>query len=68
MAMRKWSVRSRLSMRRDFSRASWSGEKKMGANQLCIGLSVNSVLSFPRNFVFQEMGYKALANWKEERS
>ncbi len=40
----------------------------MGANQLCIGLSVNSVLSFPRNFVFQEMGYKALANWKEERS
>jgi len=25
-------------------------------------------VSFPRNFVFQEMGYKALANWKEERS
>jgi hypothetical protein len=25
-------------------------------------------LSFPRNFVFQEMGYKAPGNWKEKRS
>ena len=25
-------------------------------------------LSFPRKFVFQEMGYNAPANWKEKRS
>jgi hypothetical protein len=25
-------------------------------------------VSFPRNFVFQEMGYKAPGNWKEKRS
>ena len=25
-------------------------------------------LSFPRNFVFQEMGYNAPVNWKEKRS
>jgi hypothetical protein len=25
-------------------------------------------VSFPRNFVFQEMGYNALVNWKEKRS
>ncbi|MCX7164645.1 MAG: hypothetical protein NTV11_00035 [Rhodocyclales bacterium] len=31
------------------------------------GRSWNS-LSFPRNFVFQEMGYNAPANWKEKRS
>jgi hypothetical protein len=24
--------------------------------------------SFPRNFVFQEMGYNAPVNWKEKRS
>jgi hypothetical protein len=24
-------------------------------------------VSIPRNFVFQEMGYKAPANWKEKR-
>jgi hypothetical protein len=26
------------------------------------------MVSFPRNFVFQEMGYNALVNWKEKRS
>ncbi len=25
-------------------------------------------LSFPRNFVFQGMGYKATVNWKEQRN
>jgi hypothetical protein len=25
-------------------------------------------VSFPLNFVFQEMGYNAPANWKENRS
>jgi len=28
----------------------------------------DSGLSFPRNFVFQEMGYNAPVNWKEKRS
>lgn len=26
------------------------------------------ILSFPRNFVFQELGYNAPENWKEARS
>ncbi len=29
---------------------------------------VFGALSFPRKFVFQEMGYNAPANWKEKRS
>ena len=32
------------------------------------GAQVDLPVSFPRKFVFQEMGYNAPANWKEKRS
>jgi type I restriction enzyme, R subunit len=30
--------------------------------------ATDTSMSFPRNFVFQEMGYNALVNWKEKGS
>ena len=33
-----------------------------------VGLGFWLLMSFPRKFVFQEMGYNAPANWKENRS
>jgi hypothetical protein len=46
---------------------------KQGVRQLCFPhpaaeMASLEYVSFPRNFVFQEMGYNAPANWKEKRS
>ena len=44
------------------------GRRKIDANFEGGALSSDGGLSFPRKFVFQEMGYNAPANWKEKRS